>query len=88
MITGKEFFEKRRNRAIATILTFKDQYCDQYLPDNISSALREEILYQINQLSDIALDLLNEETYYNEIFFERFNKMYEMVSEMSEYDDD
>ena len=50
---------KRRDRVIASFLSFKERECDQYLPSDNSSKLRKKFLDDINDLCDIAFDLIN-----------------------------
>lgn len=54
----KEFLGKRRDRTIATLMGFKEREVDQYLPKDVSTRLRKEILDQVNGLVDTAFDLL------------------------------
>lgn len=84
MDLNKNALERRRDQAIASILSFKEVHCDSYLPHDISVSLRKKILDEINQLAELALELSDSEIIYNE-FRERFDKMYDMVSEI--YDD-
>lgn len=62
----KELLAKRRDRAIATILGYKDDYCNDYLPDGVSDGLRKEILDQINDFYDFALDALSTQSVHDE----------------------
>jgi hypothetical protein len=54
----EDILEKRRNRSIALILSFKENECDRYLPDDVSHKLRKTVLDQVNDLHDLAVDLL------------------------------
>lgn len=74
----RAFLGKRRDRAIATLLSFKERECDQYLPPDVSAKLRKEILDQINELVDTAFDLLNEGV--NQIYLDRLEEIYEAVT--------
>jgi len=72
---------KRRDRAIASFLSFKERECDQYLPNNISSHLRKKFLDDINDLCDIAFDLIVEDSVvWNDEFMNRLDDIYRIVS--------
>jgi spore coat polysaccharide biosynthesis predicted glycosyltransferase SpsG len=81
----KIFLGKRRDRAIATILSFKERECDNYLPVEVSTALRKLLLDEINDLCELAFDLIeNDSVVINEEFMTRFEELYDKVLEMSE----
>jgi hypothetical protein len=56
--TVKKILAKRRDRMIATILSFKEDECDEYLPNDVSVDLRKLVLDQINDYFDLCSDLL------------------------------
>ena len=56
---SKDLIAKRKDRAIAIILSVKEDQCDQYLTDEASHALRKVVLDQINSLYDLVLDIVN-----------------------------
>ena len=62
---------KRRDRAIATILSFKEDEIDHYLDPELSSDLRKVILDAINDVCNLAIDLLDDASMVNEVFFDR-----------------
>lgn len=75
---SKTFLGKRRDRAIAILLSFKEREVDNYLPGKVSALLRREILDQINDLVDTAFDLLSADSsgsVINEEFLDRFNDL-------------
>lgn len=74
----KEFLKKRRDRAIAIILSHKERECDEYLPDRVAANLRSTILDQINDVCDFALDLLDDDIDFNEEFLDR---LYEIMKD-------
>ena len=81
---NKVFLGKRRDRAIATLLSFKERDCDEYLPAETSQKLRKEILDQINELCDVAFDLMNvSDVVWNEDFMDRFDYMFDNIEKMS-----
>ena len=73
----RAFLGKRRDRAIATLLSFKERECDQYLPPDVSAKLRKEILDQINELVDMAFDLLGSDV--NQLYLDRLDEILERV---------
>ena len=75
---NKEFLGKRRDRAIATILSFKERECDHYLPEDISYDLRKVILDQMNDLVDLAYDLINDDIIINDAFLDKLDEILNM----------
>lgn len=77
----KTFLGKRRDRAIATLLGFKERECDPYLPDDVSQKLRKEILDQINELCDIAFDLLSAAggPGANQLYLDKIDEIYDKL---------
>lgn len=80
-----DLLNKRRDRAIAIILRTKEQECDQYLPREQSVKLRKVVLDQINNLSDMVVDLMgslqdNSGVILNEFYLQRLDEVHEMVS--------
>lgn len=84
----KDALERRKNRAIAIVLAYKDEHCDPLLPDEVSVELRKVILDQINDVYDFALDLMRSvdsgDVIINEEYVSRLdvalNRMEEMVN--------
>ncbi len=73
---------KRRDRVIASFLSFKERECDQFLDPNVSSKLRKKFLDDINDLCDIAFDLIVEDSVvWNDEFMNRLDDIYRIVSE-------
>lgn len=67
--------EKRRDRCIATILSFKDAQCDEYLPDEVSEKLRKTILDEINGVCDLALSLTAQGDALNDLFLDKLAEL-------------
>lgn len=76
----KTFLAKRRDRAIATFLGLKEREVDPYLPERVAAALRKEFLDQINGLCDLAFDMIADDVVINEEFKDRFNKIYDILT--------
>jgi hypothetical protein len=82
-VDNKMFLGKRRDRAIATILSFKERECDQFLPPEVAQRLRKEILDQINEVCDVAFDLINDvDVVWNEEFMDRLDDLYDKIHEL------
>jgi len=80
---NRTFLGKRRDRALATLLGFKEREVDRFLDENTSAKLRDQILYHFNDVVDLAFDLLGSESVYNEEFMRRLDEIYDAVA----YDD-
>lgn len=48
--------DRRARRASAILLSFKENNCDQYLPDEVGFALRKAVLDEVNELAELAMD--------------------------------
>ncbi len=55
----KELISKRKDRAIAIILSVKENECDEYLPQDAQYSLRKVVLDQINSFYDLVLDVVS-----------------------------
>lgn len=55
----KELLSKRRDRAIAIILSVKEKECDSYLSSEASASLRKVVLDQLNDYTSLCIDILN-----------------------------
>lgn len=75
---NRGFLGKRRDRAIATILGFKEDECDYYLPDDVSKELRLVILDNINDVCDLAFDLMDDKIDINQYFLDVLDKLEEI----------
>ena len=78
---------RRRDRAIAIILSVKEREVDAMLRSlpggrDASDALRKVVLDQVNELADLASDLVQAHSgavVFNEYFRERLEEIYEAV---------
>lgn len=75
---NKGFLGKRRDRAIAIILGFKEDECDYYLPEDVSKDLRAVILDNINDVCDLAFDLMDDNIDVNQYFLDVLDKLEEI----------
>ena len=80
----KKILEKRRDRAIATILSFKDDYCDNYLPYDVSLKLRKAVLDEINDYYDLCCDLFKsiqpEGLVMNQEYLDKLDEVHRVVT--------
>jgi hypothetical protein len=76
----KTFLGRRRDRAIATLLGYKERECDKYLPQDVSARLRKEILDEINELVDTAFDLIGSSGGWNQIYLDKIDEIHEAVA--------
>jgi len=77
----KVYLGKRRDRAIAILLTYKEKEIDPLLPKQQATGLRRQILDQFNDVVDTAFDLMSSESVLNEEFIDRFNELYDFLLE-------
>lgn len=66
---------KRRDRCIATILSFKEDEIDGYIDTELSSDLRKVILDNINDVCNLAVDLLDDASIVNDVFLDKLDEM-------------
>lgn len=78
-----DMLAKRRDRAIAIILGVKEREIDTHLPKEAQAKLRKVILDQVNDLYDVALELLksldHEDSVVNELWLEKLDAIYVAV---------
>lgn len=83
-----DILAKRRDRVLAIILSAKEREVDGYAPREASDRLRKVILDQVNELTDLCLDMLKtcdveEGVLINEEYLERkFNNLEVMVANL------
>lgn len=53
-----ELLARKRNRALAIILSTKERECDDYLPDDAAYKLRKVILDQVNEFAEYTADII------------------------------
>jgi len=70
-MTKAEMLRKRTNRCIAKILGYKEDYIDDDIDEETSDEFRSLILDAINDVSNLAVDLLDDASIMNELFIER-----------------
>jgi len=81
MMDNTNLLAKRRDRIIASFLSFKEKECDIFLSAEVSSKLRKKFLDDINDLCDIAFDLIkSEDVVWNEEFMNRLDDIYTILN--------
>jgi L-2-hydroxyglutarate oxidase LhgO len=85
-VDDKAFLGKRRDRALAIILSYKEQHVDPELDDSVAAAFRKLILDQINEVTDLAFDLIGSESVYNEEFMRKLDEIYVVLTDEDDSD--
>lgn len=70
---ANKLISTRGNKAIAIILSSKEELCDPHISQESAATMRKIILDQINDLVEFALDLSNTsgDTIYNDEYMRR-----------------
>ena len=78
----KEFVKERSKRAVATILGYKDDHCNTYLPDSVARELREVVMDALGEFVDAVYDLLDSrsEPVMNQYYLDLIEMTYEHLS--------
>ena len=81
-----DILAKRRDRAIAIVLGFRERECDQYLPAAVSHKLRKVVLDQLNDYHDLCADLIRsldtDEVVLNELFVDKLDAIHESLGQL------
>lgn len=81
----RELLERRRRRAISSILFVKEKHCDRYLPEEAGEALRAAVRTQISEFHDLVFDLLetltpqDDSILINELWLDKLDEIYAAV---------
>ena len=78
---------RQRDRSIASILDYKERECDALLPPPVAKMLRKVVLDNINDLTNLCLDLLGG-AIVNELYLEKIDEIYNWVLEEKIYDEE
>lgn len=84
MSTYQELLRRRKDRACAVILSLKEREVDPLLQDPaVSDRLRKVILDQLNDVYEVARDIVSSlegsGTIYNEEYLKKLDDIYEML---------
>jgi hypothetical protein len=81
-----DLLKRRRDRAIAIILSIKERECDEYLPRETRVKLRKVVLDQFNEFYDLVLDLMSSldqgDVVLNEEYLVKLDNVHRDVSEI------
>jgi ethanolamine ammonia-lyase large subunit len=94
MMDPSEFVRKRRDRVLATILSYKEANVDRFLPDQRArDDLRRVILNNVNDFNDLVLDLLKAEgrdvkVVHNELYQEAMAAIHRIAANLPEIPDE
>ena len=79
----EDLLQKKRDKVIAIILGVKDRECDRYLPDAVQQRFRKVILDQINDLADMANDIIksleSNDVTFNELYLDKINEIHQIL---------
>lgn len=79
---------RRRDRCIASILSFKEDEIDQSIDPHIAAQFRKLILDSINDVCSLAIDLLDESVLLNEIVVDKIDELIDSRMFYDELEDD
>ncbi len=78
-----EFLEKRKNRSIAIIMSWKERECDSQLDPATRQNLRKVILDQINEFHDSCIDVMSSldtnGVVLNEEYLEKLDELHRVI---------
>ena len=81
--TVRKILAKRRDRLIATILGAKEDFCDDFIPDDSAVEFRKVILDEINDYYDLCSDLLKsiqpETVVLNQYYADKLDEIYDRL---------
>ncbi len=86
-----DLLKRRRDRAIAIILSIKERECDEYLPRETRVKLRKVVLDQFNDFGELCADLLESVggtggAVLNDHYLQKLDAIYEATTQMREDD--
>lgn len=75
---AKAFLGNSAKRTLATILGYKDENVDHYLPADVADGLRKVILDEVNRFREVALDVVGDAPGLNEHWLEALDQIQEI----------
>lgn len=79
---AKNLVANRARRCSATILTWMENNIYEFLPNEKQQAVRSTVLQNVNDLSDIAIDIVKSDTgQINEFWVEELAEIKDMLRE-------
>ena len=84
---AKNLVSNRSRRTVATILTWMENNVYEYLPDDVQVNARSIILSNVNDLSDLAMDIVKSDTgQINEYWVTELKDLKERIDGLYDYD--
>ena len=78
------FLRKRKDRVLASILSFKDRECNQHLPEDVSSNLRKLILDEVNSFFDTVSSVIEEDSGINSLYLQKLQDLSTVMDDILE----
>lgn len=83
-----DILARRRDRAIAILLGFKERECDKHLPRETQIKLRKVVLDQVNEMFELTVDIMKSlddgERTLNEVYLQRLEEKLDYLVERVE----
>lgn len=79
-----DLLKRRRDRAIAIILSIKERECDPHLPREARAKLRKVVLDQFNEFYDVTMDIMqsldpDDRVVLNELWLRKLDEIHKAV---------
>lgn len=84
---AKNLVANRSRRTVATILTWLENNVYEYLPEDVQVSTRSIVLSNVNDLSDLAMDIVKSDTgQINEYWVTELKDLKERIDGLYDYD--
>ena len=84
---AKNLVANRSRRTVATILTWLENNVYEYLPEDVQVNTRSIVLSNVNDLSDLAMDIVKSDTgQINEYWVTELKDLKERIDGLYDYD--
>ena len=84
---AKNLVANRSRRTVATILTWLENNVYEYLPEDVQVNTRSIVLSNVNDLSDLAMDIVKSDTgQINEYWVAELKDLKERIDGLYDYD--
>lgn len=87
MSSAKRALARRRDKGLAAILSAKESALDEFVPSDLSFAFRKVVLNEINDIVDLAFDLMDTiegDQIVNELFIKRLEEIHSDVRSIAD----
>lgn len=78
MMNEQSILERRTRRIIKQLLCFKEEVVDIHLPEQVQAELRERILDSLNELCNLATDLMSPNV--NDLYIEKLDQILDRIN--------